>query len=130
MTMHHIDKNYKLFIGGEWISGKGGNTFDIFCPANGELLTTCAVAEKEDVDLAVWSARAAFETWKDTSINKRSRAMFKIADLLENTETRTEIVAECRDIVEKRHLYLYRALTLLAIIGEGIFSDVPELRKG
>lgn len=81
------EKNYKLFINGKWVDGKTGKTFKSYCPANGELLSTCAEADKEDVDMAVKAAWKAFETWKDVSPQERSGMLLKIADLLEeNTE--------------------------------------------
>jgi acyl-CoA reductase-like NAD-dependent aldehyde dehydrogenase len=79
----NIDKKYKLHIDGKWVDGKTGKVFETFCPANGNLLSTCAEADKEDVDLAVRAAWAAFETWKDVSVTERSMILFKIADLLE-----------------------------------------------
>lgn len=87
-----VEKSYKLFIGGEWIDGKGGETFGTYCPVNGELLSDCAVAAKEDVDLAVKAAWAAFETWKDTSIDQRSKIMFRIADLIERNAERLAMI--------------------------------------
>ena len=87
-----VDKSYKLFIGGKWIDGKGGETFGTFCPANGELLSNCAAAGKEDVDLAVKAAWTAFETWKDASIQERSRVLLKIADLIEANADRLAMI--------------------------------------
>jgi len=78
-----IGNNHKLFIGGQWVDGKDGETFDTFCPANGELLSTCAAAGKEDVALAVKAASTAFESWKDTSISRRSNVLLKMANLIE-----------------------------------------------
>lgn len=78
-----VDRYYKLFINGEWVDSKEGKTFDTYCPANGELLATCADAGKEDVDLAVQSAWKAFDSWKNTSPAERSTILLKIADLID-----------------------------------------------
>lgn len=78
-----MDKNYKLFIDGKWVDAKDGKTFNSYCPANGELLSTCAEAGEEDIDLAVKSAWKAFEDWKNVSVEKRSKLLLKIADLIE-----------------------------------------------
>ncbi|HON42079.1 MAG TPA: aldehyde dehydrogenase family protein [Bacillota bacterium] len=78
-----VDRYYKLFIDGTWVDSKGGKTFDTYCPANGELLATCADAGKEDVDLAVGSAWKAFDSWKNTSPVERSTILLKIADLID-----------------------------------------------
>lgn len=82
-----IDENYKLFIDGKWVDGKEGTTFKAYCPADGELLATCAEAGREDVDNAVKAAWKAFDTWKDVSPQERSAILLKIADLIDaNTE--------------------------------------------
>lgn len=82
-----IDERYQLLINGKWQDSKSGETFDTYCPANGEHLSTCASAGKEDVDLAVDAAWEAFETWKDTSPQERSEMLLEIADLIdENAE--------------------------------------------
>ena len=84
----NVDGSYKLFIGGKWVDGKAGETFGTYCPADGELISNCAAAGKEDVDLAVKAAWTAFETWKDTSIVERSNILLKIADLIESNAER------------------------------------------
>ncbi len=87
-----VDKNYQLFIGGKWIDAKNGETFATVCPANGEELSHCADAGKEDVDDAVRAARAAFDTWKDKSPGERSKALLKIADLVEQNVERLAMI--------------------------------------
>lgn len=74
---------YKLFINGEWKDGANKKTFTSTNPATGEFLATFAIAEKEDVDLAVKSAHKAFESWSQTSPAERSALLLKIADLIE-----------------------------------------------
>lgn len=78
-----IDKSYKLFIDGKWVDSKGGGTFKCYNPANGELLSTCVDASREDVDLAVKAAWKAFESWKKVSPQERSSMLLKIADLID-----------------------------------------------
>lgn len=51
-----MDNTYKLYINGKWVDSKEGKTFNTYCPANGELLATCAEAGREDVDEAVKAA--------------------------------------------------------------------------
>jgi len=87
-----MDKSYKLFINGKWVDGKEGKTFNTYCPANGELLSTCAEAGKEDVDLAVKAAWKAFEGWKDVGPQKRSNLLLKIADLVEKNAEKIAMI--------------------------------------
>ncbi|MBP2638522.1 MAG: aldehyde dehydrogenase (acceptor) [Firmicutes bacterium] len=82
-----FDKGYKLFIDGDWVEAEDGKTFDVFCPANGELLASCAHASQKDVDKAVKAAWKAFLSWKKTSAAERAALLLKIADLIdENVE--------------------------------------------
>ncbi|HIW75061.1 MULTISPECIES: aldehyde dehydrogenase family protein [Gordonibacter] len=76
-------KSYQLYIGGEWRDASDGGTLDVFCPANGEQLSTIADATKEDVDAAVDAAWKAFETWSKTDKAERAIILNKVADLIE-----------------------------------------------
>ncbi|WP_027179882.1 aldehyde dehydrogenase family protein [Maridesulfovibrio bastinii] len=78
-----IDQSYKLYIDGKWIENKEGKTFKVFCPANGQQLSTCVNAGKEEVDMAVEAAKKAFELWKDISPQDRASYLLKIADAID-----------------------------------------------
>jgi aldehyde dehydrogenase (NAD+) len=81
--MSHIDSHYQLFIDGKWVNSRSGKTFQTFNPSSGELLATCACADKEDVDDAVKAAWRAFESWKKVSPTQRAAYLLKIADAIE-----------------------------------------------
>lgn len=87
-----IEENYKLYIGGKWLDGKEGRTFNSYCPANGELLASCVNAGKEDVDLAVEAAWKAFESWKNVSAQERAAYLLKIADLIEENADKLAMI--------------------------------------
>jgi acyl-CoA reductase-like NAD-dependent aldehyde dehydrogenase len=87
-----MDEHYKLFIDGKWVDGKGGKTFNVYCPANGELLATCAEADAQDVDGAVKAAWRAFGTWKDVSPQERAGILLKIADLIDANRDKLAMV--------------------------------------
>jgi len=57
--------------------------FDVINPATEELVAQCPLGKPEHVDLAVAAARAAFESWSQTSEEARKAAIHCIADLLE-----------------------------------------------
>ena len=64
----------QLLIGGAFVDAKSGRTFESRNPATGALLAHVAQGDAEDIDLAVRSARAAFDdgpwaTMKPTSSN-------------------------------------------------------------
>lgn len=84
---HAVDSEYKLYIGGKWVTGSEGKKIASYNPSNGEKLTEFVDASHADVDAAVEAATKAFETWKDTSVQEKSAILLKIADLIdENTE--------------------------------------------
>jgi len=49
----------KLFINGAWVDPIKGGSFTLYNPATGEVLTSCANATAEDVDIAVKAAKAS-----------------------------------------------------------------------
>jgi len=75
----------ELFINGEFVESKSQKTFDTYNPATGEVLASVYEAGPEDIDLAVKSARKAFDEgpWSKMSAAARSRLMYKLADLME-----------------------------------------------
>jgi acyl-CoA reductase-like NAD-dependent aldehyde dehydrogenase len=87
-----LDKVYKLLIGGEWVEAEGGKTFEAVCPATGEVLTSCALASKQDVDKAVKAAWKAFSSWKKTSPAQRAAFLLKIADLVDENADRLAMI--------------------------------------
>ncbi len=75
----------KMLIGGRWSDAVSGKTFPTYNPATGEVLALVAEGEKEDIELAVKAARAAFETgpWRKMTSSERGRIIWKIGDLIE-----------------------------------------------
>ncbi|PON73317.1 Succinylglutamate-semialdehyde dehydrogenase [Parasponia andersonii] len=79
----------KLFINGEFVDSVSGKTFETIDPRNGEVIARVAEGDKEDIDLAVKAARAAFDhgPWPRMSGAERAKIMMKFADLIDqNTE--------------------------------------------
>ncbi|MDM1769692.1 aldehyde dehydrogenase family protein [Acinetobacter sp. 226-4] len=75
--------NNQLFINGQFVPAKSGNTIDVLNPANGELITKIAAAEAEDIDLAVEAAKNAFPAWSEMPAAERGHLLLKLADLIE-----------------------------------------------
>ena len=75
----------KLFINGEFVDAISGRSFNTINPATGEVIAGIAEGGKEDVDLAVKAARAAFNDgseWRKMSTTDRTRVLLKLADLI------------------------------------------------
>ena len=72
----------QAFIGGRYVDSASGETFDCISPGSGKQLTKVASCDKEDVDRAVKSARAAFEggQWRDMPAKERKRVLLKLAE--------------------------------------------------
>jgi aldehyde dehydrogenase (NAD+) len=74
-----------LFINGEWQKSSNNNeTIDVFNPANGELVSTSASANEDDVNNAIAAAKNAFTSWSATSAKQRTKWIHTIADEMQN----------------------------------------------
>ena len=73
-----------MLIGGQWVPAASGRTFATHDPSNGEVLTTVAHGEAEDISRAVAAARAAFEDgpWARMKPNEREQLIWRVGDLL------------------------------------------------
>ena len=80
MTMQKVQN----FIDGKYQDPIGGKYLDNIEPGNGELLATIPNSTKEDLDKAVIAARQAFPSWGKMSMDKRSRILHRLADLIED----------------------------------------------
>jgi aldehyde dehydrogenase (NAD+) len=79
-----LEDRYGLFIGGELVDPRSGEHFSTLDPSTEEPLAEVAQAGKEDVDLAVKSARDAFENgWSDLAPAERAKYLFRIARILQ-----------------------------------------------
>lgn len=87
-----IDSQYRLYINGEWTEGSEGKTIAAYNPSNGEKLADFIDASHADVDAAVEAAQNAFKTWKNVSIEERSKLLLQIADLIDENRERLAMV--------------------------------------
>ncbi|GAA3412992.1 CoA-acylating methylmalonate-semialdehyde dehydrogenase [Paenibacillus hodogayensis] len=85
----------KNWIGGEWVDAASAQTEAVVNPANGDILAYVPLSTKEDVDRAVRTASAAFQTWRTTPVPRRARILFKYQQLLvEHWEELAAIITE------------------------------------
>ena len=82
-----------LWIDNTSVASASGATFTTTNPATGEVLAEVAEATEEDVARAVDSARTALasKAWRRTDAHKRSRLLWKLADLIERD---AQVIAE------------------------------------
>ncbi|MDA2978414.1 MAG: CoA-acylating methylmalonate-semialdehyde dehydrogenase [Actinomycetota bacterium] len=76
-------KQINHIIGGQEVVSTSGRTSEVFNPATGEVTGLVGLATVDEVDLAVGVAKAAFESWKHTSLARRTAVMFKFRDLVD-----------------------------------------------
>ena len=79
-----IDKQYELFIDGEFSAPEEGRYFETINPATEETLSSVALATASDVDRAVKAARKAYKgPWGKMKAAERGKYIFRIARILQ-----------------------------------------------
>lgn len=126
----------KNYIGGKWIEGSTGNTFESRNPATGELLGVLTVAGREDVDRAVQAAEKAFKQWRLVPAPRRGEILFKCAQMLLDrkedlarlmTQEMGKVLAEARgDVQEAIDMTFYMAGEGRRLFGEVTPSELPN----
>ena len=76
-------KKLSNFINGKTVESTSGETTTLINPATAQPFATAPKSNAADVDLAMKSAAAAFEGWRDSTPSERQRALLKIADAIE-----------------------------------------------
>ena len=88
-----IQKEYQLFINGQFQQPLAKKYFPSINPSNEQQLSRIAKAESEDVDMAVKSARAAFNgQWGNISAKERAKYIYRIARLVQEKSKELAIV--------------------------------------
>jgi alpha-ketoglutaric semialdehyde dehydrogenase len=76
-------KTYSNYINGEWRPSLSGETFENVNPADTrDVVGRFALSTREDVELAVEAARAAFDGWRRTPAPRRAEILFRLGELL------------------------------------------------
>ncbi len=75
-----LDKR-KFYINGQWVDPFKKNDFEVINPCNEDPFAIISLGSKEDIDLAVKSAKDAFETWKETSKEERLSLLKKLSSI-------------------------------------------------
>jgi malonate-semialdehyde dehydrogenase (acetylating)/methylmalonate-semialdehyde dehydrogenase len=84
-TERAVDADREALVG-HWIDGAehtAAKRFgDVFDPATGAVQRRVAFAGADDVDRAVRSARATFESWSEVSLARRTAILFRFRELV------------------------------------------------
>ncbi len=73
----------KNYINGAFSPPVADRYIDNYNPSNGEIYGQIPNSDAQDVELAYKSAKNAFPSWSETTIDERSRILIKISELLE-----------------------------------------------
>src|SRR5436190_2184261 len=85
-TAKTAPKEYRQFIGGEWVSASNGATYADRNPFTGEPMATIPASTREDAKRAVKAAADAFPAWWKTPPGAKQRLFLKAADILERRQ--------------------------------------------
>ena len=106
--------SYFFYINGEFKDSS--NKQKIINPANGQVIAEVAVVVKEDIELALSSARAAFDAgpWREISLAERKNYLLKIS----------------QGILDKaQELARLETLNTGKPVKESTFMDIPSSAK-
>jgi acyl-CoA reductase-like NAD-dependent aldehyde dehydrogenase len=70
----------KIYIDGAWVPSEGSGSIDVFDSTNGEVIAQIPSGTAADVDKAVQAARAAFDSWSQTTPEERAKALTRIGE--------------------------------------------------
>jgi len=79
-----MSQHIPLFINGEFVQSRSEQTLPVTNPANQQQIGTVPFATTDEVDRAVASAKAAFQSWREVSPGERSRLMMRYQALLKS----------------------------------------------
>ncbi len=70
-----------MYINGEWVEAKSGQTKEIINPYNQEVIAIVPRGDREDARQAIQAAREAFERgdWRNTTASERGSLLFEVA---------------------------------------------------
>jgi aldehyde dehydrogenase (NAD+) len=75
-----MDSYLKHYINGKWVDSIGGTRHEVISPSTEEACTEITLGTAADVDAAVAAAKAAFETFSQTTREERMALMGRILD--------------------------------------------------
>lgn len=94
MAAHYVPEGLpsriQHYIDGQFVDSVDGGTFDVLDPVSNETYATAAAGKQADIDLAVASAKRAFDEgpWPRLLPRERSRILHRIADAVEAHDQR------------------------------------------
>ena len=91
ITTESVRREYRQFIGGQWVEAGDGGTFEDLDPYTGDVVATVPAGTRADARRAIESAAAAWPEWSSTPPIVRQGIFLRAAEILESR--REEVVA-------------------------------------
>jgi len=115
-----------------WLGGRHHDeapkrTGPVFDPSMGQQIGEVALAEPEDVDLAVSIARKVFLEWRDKSLTRRAQILFRFRDLIDKhaDDLARLVTAENGKVLSDARGEVRRGIEVIEYA-----CSVPDLLKG
>jgi len=120
-------KTIEHFIDGHIVAGTSGNYSDVFNPSTGAVQAQVSLANNDELNQAVASAKAAQVKWAALNPQRRARVMFEFKRLLEtHMDELAELIAvEHGKVVSDAKGELQRGLEVVEFA-----CGIPHLLKG
>ncbi len=119
----------KNFINGELVAPLEGNYIDNYNPSTGQVYGKVPDSTDRDLQKAIEAAKSAFPEWSQMSIDKRSRYLMKIADLIEANIGRlaeAESLDNGKPVSLARRVDIPRAAANFRFFAAAIVNDSTE----
>lgn len=139
-AMAFIQSEHKCLVGEQWLAAADGRTLPVYNPATGERIATVPSADKAEVDMAVATARQAFDdsTWSRITPVERQKLLWDFADLIEKNAKllaeiesidngKSAVIAELVDIRVAVDFLRYMAGFATKIEGRTLDVSVPYM---
>lgn len=122
----------EVFIDGKYRPALSGETFDSINPATGDLIAAVASGDTEDVDAAVASGRAAFDSgvWSRTSASHRKRVLRQLSELIAAHSDELALLDSMdmgKLVAEAHTVDVPSAAELFAFYGEALDKQTGEI---
>ena len=122
----------QAFIDGRYVPAISGATFDCVNPANGQVIAQVASCDAADVDIAVTSARKAFEggAWSRRAPAARKKVLLRFAELVRKHRDElalTETMDMGKPISDSMKIDIPAAANCIAWYGEAVDKVYDEV---
>ena len=120
-------KRISHWIGGRVVEGQSGRSGPVYNPALGRQTGEVDFATREEIDLAVQTARKAFPAWRAMSLSRRTALFFTIRELFDHhrEDIARLLTAEHGKVLSDALGEVARGLEVIEYC-----CGIPELLKG